>query len=124
MEEDYFTRTGIFPIMHGVGVRRDLVAEHPWLPRSIYKAFLEAKIMALGRLRETGSLAVSHPWIGDERDRLVKLMGTDFWPYGIEPNRASLEALVRYGREQGLIKRAVTIDELLYTNVSDKPFAL
>jgi 4,5-dihydroxyphthalate decarboxylase len=124
VEEDYFTRTGIFPIMHGIGVRRDLVAKHPWLPRSVYKAFLEAKILALGRLRETGSLAVSHPWIGDERDKLVKLMGADFWPYGIEPNRVSLEAMVRFAREQGLIKRDVTIDELLYTNVSDKQFAL
>jgi 4,5-dihydroxyphthalate decarboxylase len=124
VEEDYFTRTGIFPIMHGLGVRRNLVEEHPWLPRSIYKAFLEAKMMALGRFRETGSLAVSHPWISDERDRLVRLMGADFWPYGIEPNRVSLEAMVRYALEQGLIGRPVSVDELLYTNVSDRPFAL
>ena len=124
VEEDYFRRTGIFPIMHGIGVRRSLVEQHPWLPRSIYKAFLEAKIMALARLRETGSLAVSHPWIGDERERLALLMGKDFWPYGIEPNRVSIEALVRYAAEQGLIGRRVSIDELLYTNVSDKPFAL
>jgi 4,5-dihydroxyphthalate decarboxylase len=124
VEEDYFARTGIFPIMHGIGVRRNLVEAHPWLPRSVYKAFLEAKMMALARFRETGSLAVSHPWISDERDRLVRLMGSDFWPYGIEPNRVSLEAMVRYAREQGLISRQVSIDELLYTNVSDRPFAL
>lgn len=124
VEEEYFVRTGIFPIMHGIGVRRDLVEAHPWLPRSVYKAFLEAKIMALGRLRETGSLAVSHPWISHERERLVRLMGADFWPYGIEPNRVSIEAMVRYAGEQGLINRHVPIEELLYTEVSDKPFAL
>lgn len=123
-EEDYFKRTGIFPIMHGIGVRRTLVERHPWLLRSVYKAFLEAKNMALARMSETGSLAVSHPWIGAERERLVKLMGKDFWPYGIEPNRVSIEALVRYAVEQGLIARHVAMEELLYTNVSDKPFAL
>jgi 4,5-dihydroxyphthalate decarboxylase len=124
VEEDYFKRTGIFPIMHGIGVRRDLVERHPWLPRSIYKAFLGAKDMALARMRETGSLAVSHPWIFDERERLMRLMGRDFWPYGIEPNRVSIETLVRYAAEQGLIARRVPIAELLYTEVSDKPFAL
>lgn len=124
VEEDYFTRTGIFPIMHGIGVRRDLAAQHPWLPRSVYKAFLNAKITALARLGETGSLAVSHPWMADERDRLARLMGPDFWPYGIEPNRVAIEAMVRYAREQGLIDRPVPLEELLYTQVSDKPFAL
>jgi 4,5-dihydroxyphthalate decarboxylase len=123
-EENYFKRTGIFPIMHGIGVRADLVERHPWLPRSIYKAFLEAKNIALARLRETGSLAVSHPWIAHEREQLVRLMGGDFWPYGIEPNRVCIEALMRYAAEQGLIGRRVPIEELLYTQVSDKPFAL
>ena len=51
--------------------------------------------MALARMRETGSLAVSHPWIFDERERLVRLMGKDLWPNGIEPNRVSIEALIR-----------------------------
>jgi 4,5-dihydroxyphthalate decarboxylase len=124
VEEDYFTRTGIFPIMHGIGVRRDLAAKHPWLARSVYKAFLNAKITALARLGETGSLAISHPWMADERDRLARLMGADFWPYGIEPNRVAIEAMVRYAREQGLIDRPVPVEELLYTQVSDKPFAL
>lgn len=124
IEEDYYQRTGIFPIMHAIGVRASLVKQHPWLARSVYKAFLEAKYMAVSRLSETGSLAVTHPWISDERDRLGRLMGPDFWPYGIEPNRVALEALVRYAAEQGLINRRVSIDELLYTNVSDKPFAL
>lgn len=123
-EEDYFRRTRIFPVIHCVGLRRDLAERHRWLARSAYKAFLEAKIMALAKFREMGSLSVSHPWIADESDRLAALMGADFWPYGIEPNRSAIETLVRYAQEQGLIGRAVAMEELFIMNVSDKPFAV
>ena len=124
MEEDYFRRTGLFPIIHAIGLRRDLAERHRWLPRSVYKAFLQAKDLALRNFDEMGFLTVSHPWLADEAARLRAVMGPDIWPYGLEPNRRAVETLIRYAREQGLIHRDVTPEELVFAGVSDKTFAI
>jgi 4,5-dihydroxyphthalate decarboxylase len=111
-ERDYFRETGIFPIMHILGVRRDMVERHAWLPASVYKAFDESKAVCMTALEEFGTLAVTLPWLIPELEETKELMGDNFWPYGIEENRKSLETLTRYVQEQGLTSRRVSVDEM------------
>lgn len=111
-ERDYFRQTGLFPIMHVVVVRRSLADRHPWLPSSLFKAFSQAKAAGVSRLGEIGALAVTLPWLVAEYEETVREMGRDYWPYGIERNRAALSAVVRYAEEQGLTSRRMTIEEL------------
>jgi len=119
VERAFFRRTGIFPIMHLVGIRRSLVERHPWLPVSVYKAFVRAKEIALEELRLIGHLAVTLPWPVAALDSARRLMGEDFWPYGVEPNRAQLELFTRYSFEQGLSARKLAVEELFATSTLD-----
>lgn len=112
VERDYYRRTGIFPIMHTVVVRRPVLAQAPWVAQSLYKAFVEAKAIALDQLGKTAALTVSLPWLIQEYEQTRALMGEDYWPYGLEPNRATLEAATRYSYEQGLSVRQLSPDEL------------
>lgn len=111
-ERAYFGKTGFFPIMHVVVVRRRLVEQHPWLPSSLFKAFSQAKAASMVRLGEIGALAVALPWLVAEYEETVREMGPDYWPYGIVPNQAVLAAVVRYAEEQGLTGRRLTVEEL------------
>jgi 4,5-dihydroxyphthalate decarboxylase len=111
-EKEYFRQTGVFPIMHILGVRRDMAERHAWLPASVFKAFEESKAMCMTALEEFGTLAVTLPWLIPELEETKELMGENFWPYGIEENRKSLESLTRYVHEQGLTSRQVAVDEL------------
>lgn len=109
---DYFSRTGIFPIMHLVVVKSAIVAENPWVAQTLSKAFVAAKRIADANLRETAALPISLPFLVEHAERTAALMGEDFWPYGVEPNRATLEAFTRYAHEQGLIAKRPAIEEL------------
>jgi len=111
-EQNYYKRAGIFPIMHIVGVRKDLVAEHPWLPATLYKAFKQAKDLAVRDLEALGALKVSLPWLGAELAETRALMGNDIWSYGVEENRKDLEALIRYSAEQNLTEPGLTPEDL------------
>ena len=111
-ERDYFRQTGIFPIMHMLGIRKDMVERHAWLPASVFKAFDESKAACMVALEEFGTLAVTLPWLIPEIEETKSLMGENFWPYGIEDNRKALETLTRYAHEQGLTSRLVAVDEL------------
>ena len=111
-ERSYFARTGLFPIMHAVGVRRDIAEQHPWVPASVYKAFRQAKRMADADLEETTALKVGLPWITAEMESTQQVMGKDFWPYGVEPNRATLSAMARYSYQQGLMVRLLEVEEM------------
>jgi 4,5-dihydroxyphthalate decarboxylase len=111
-EREYFCETGIFPIMHMLGVRCDMVERHAWLPASVYKAFDQSKAVCMTALEELGTLAVTLPWLIPELEETKELMGEDFWPYGIEENRKTLETLTRYVHEQGLTSRQIAVDEL------------
>ncbi len=112
VEEDYFRRTGVFPIMHAVGVKRTLVEAHPWLPASLCKAFGEAKRIAEQELREVAALKVMLPWLVSEMTATQAVMGHDFWPYGVEPNRRALETMARYSYRQGLATRVLSVEEM------------
>jgi 4,5-dihydroxyphthalate decarboxylase len=119
VEQAYFRRTGVFPIMHTVVVRRELLEREPWVARSLYDAFCEAKARATAQLSEAVVLAVTLPWLIAEVESTQALMGEDYWPYGLERNRAALETLVRYSCEQGLAQRAVAIEELFAPTTLD-----
>jgi 4,5-dihydroxyphthalate decarboxylase len=112
VERDYFRRTRIFPIMHAVGIRRDVDQRNPWLAASLYKAFAQAKQMAQKDLFEVTALKIGLPWIASEADATRALMGDDFWPYGVAANRATLDAMTRYSFDQGLAVRRLAVEEL------------
>jgi 4,5-dihydroxyphthalate decarboxylase len=114
-ERAYFERTGIFPILHVAGIRKELVAEHPWLPARVFAAFVEAKKIAMaeiGALAAAGANKVTLPWFAAEVARTRALMGDDYWSYGVAANRAALEAICRYSHEQYLSERLLTVEEL------------
>lgn len=112
VERDYYRQTGIFPIMHLIGVKKELAARHPWLPTSLYKAFADAKALALEDLRDVNALRVTLPWVEAETQQTAALMGEDFWRYGVEENRKDIETLARYAHEQGLVGRLLPVEEL------------
>jgi len=112
--KDYFKRTGIFPIMHLIGVRRELAEQHPWLPAAVFKAFTEAKAIALQKLADTSSTKVTLPFVEERLMEARALMGEDFWSYGVEANRKTLETFLRHHHAQGLSSRRVKVEELFH----------
>ena len=119
-EQDYYRRTGVFPIMHAVGIRPDILDQHPWLAASVYKAFVAAKRLADAEFAETTALKIGLPWVTAEFDATTALMGRDFWSYGIEPNRKTLELMVRYSYEQGLAVRRLAVEEMFAPGTLDQ----
>jgi 4,5-dihydroxyphthalate decarboxylase len=112
VEQDYYRRTGIFPIMHTVVVREDVHREHPWVAASIYKAFCEARDLAVAGLWDTDALRVALPFLIDHVEETWRVFGKDYWAYGLEANRPTWAAIGRYVHEQGLAPRVVSADEL------------
>jgi 4,5-dihydroxyphthalate decarboxylase len=117
IEQDYYRRTGIFPIMHTVVLREDVHQEHPWAARNIYQAFRAAKDLAVEGLYDSDALQLSLPWLLDHVEEARRAFGKDFWSYGLEANRPTLAAIGRFVHEQGLSPRAVSPDELFAPDV-------
>jgi 4,5-dihydroxyphthalate decarboxylase len=111
-EREYYKKSGLFPIMHAVGIRRDLVEKNRWLPASVYKAFLQAKRIADAELAETTALKIGLPWITAELEATKGVMGDDFWSYGVAGNHKTLSTMARYSYEQGLAVRLLTVEEM------------
>ena len=109
-----YRRTGIFPIMHLVGIRRTLVESHPWLPATVLKAFERAKAIAFARLADTSASKVMLPFVDQQLRDAQDLMGSDFWPYGVSANRQCLEYFLRQHHKQGLSDRLVSVRELFH----------
>ncbi|MDT7642342.1 MAG: 4,5-dihydroxyphthalate decarboxylase [Pseudonocardiales bacterium] len=118
-EEQYAAETGIFPIMHVVVIRRDVYEKWPWLARSLYTAFEQAKAATAGRMGETAASRYMLPWLYDEVERTRRLLGPDFWPYGFERNRSTLEVFLRYAHEQGLTPGRVDPARLFVPETQD-----
>jgi 4,5-dihydroxyphthalate decarboxylase len=112
VELDYYRRTKIFPIMHLVAIKRSTYEKNPFIATSLYDAFCQSKDRALGKMKETGALRYMLPWLGSDLDEIEDVFGGDPWPYGIEPNRPTLEALVQYLAEQHLIAKPIPIEQL------------
>ena len=113
-EQDYYKKTHIFPIMHAVAIRTDTIKANPWLPKMVFEMYSKAKQKAYDNLETTTSLKVTLPWVTTEFEETRRLMGKNFWPYGIEANRKELELVMRYAYEQGLIKRSIKFEELFH----------
>jgi 4,5-dihydroxyphthalate decarboxylase len=112
VELESYRRTRVFPIMHLVAMRRDVYERHPFIASSLYQAMDAAKDLALGKMRETGALRYMLPGMTAELERIDQVFGGDPWPYGVEANRPTLQALVRYMAEQSLIKAPIPLEDL------------
>ena len=117
VEQDYYRRTRIFPIMHTVAIRDDVHREHPWVARSLYRAFCEAKDLAVNGLYDSDALHLALPWLLDHVEEAWRVFGKDFWAYGLEPNRPTFTAIGQYVHEQGLAPRTVDPSELFVPGV-------
>jgi 4,5-dihydroxyphthalate decarboxylase len=118
-EMAYFAKTGLFPIMHVIVIKRAIYEKDPWLAQTLYKAFCEAKDLCMRELYDTNILRVSLPWTSAEYEDTRDLMTADYWPYGLTSNRMNLETLHGYLSEQGLIKQRLNLDELFARETLD-----
>ena len=112
--KDYYRRTGIFPIMHVVGIRKEIAAAHPWLPAAVFKAFNASKAAALELLADTSATKVTLPFVEEQLKAAKDLLGEDFWSYGVQANRNTLQAFLKHHYAQGLSSRLVDVDELFH----------
>ena len=120
VEMEYYKKTKIFPIMHTVVIKREIYERHPWVAQSLYKAFLKAKEICVSELTE-GTGRYTLPWWLPELEAEWKFFNGELWPYGVENDRATLEALVQYSFEQGLTHRRMSVEELFAPETLD-PF--
>jgi 4,5-dihydroxyphthalate decarboxylase len=114
-EQAYHRKTGFYPIMHFIGVRKTLVERCPWLPANLFRALVESKKVAMDELQEIANysaIKLTLPWFVSDLENTKNLMGKNYWTYGVEENRKELETMARYSHEQFLAKRLLDVDEL------------
>jgi 4,5-dihydroxyphthalate decarboxylase len=112
IEKNLYRTKKIFPIMHLVAMRKDTYERNPFIASSLFDAFCASKDRAWNRLRDLGTLQYMLPWMTADLDEIDEVFGRDPWPYGLEPNRPTLEAYMTYLVDQGIIPKAIDIDEL------------
>jgi 4,5-dihydroxyphthalate decarboxylase len=115
VERAHYKRSGIFPIMHTVVMRRDLLNQHPGLSQTVYKGFCDAKKLAEDRYRHGlifNSMATMFPWFSQLVEEDMALLGEDWWPYGMAANRKTIDAVLRYHHEQGITDRLFTVEDI------------
>jgi 4,5-dihydroxyphthalate decarboxylase len=110
--KDYYRRTGIFPIMHVVGIRKELAQQHRWLPGAVFKAFSQSKHKALELLEDTSATKVTLPFVEEQLKAARDTLGHDFWSYGVDANRKTLDAFLHHHHAQGLSSKRMAIEEL------------
>lgn len=120
VEADYYQRTGIFPIMHTVAIKRSIYERNPWVAQSLFKAFNQARDASYETLLDVNASHYPLPWMISSVDEVRKSWGDDFWPYGVQKNRKTLEALVRYSFDQGLSRRKLQVEELFAKETLDE----
>jgi len=111
-EMEYYRRTRIFPIMHTVVIRRDVYDRDPWVALNLYQALCRAKEACYRSVMDTGSPKASFAWLQPMIEEEKRIIGEDWYPYGIEKNRPTLEALLQYTHEHGLTDRRLKIEEI------------
>jgi 4,5-dihydroxyphthalate decarboxylase len=112
LERDYYQRTGIYPIMHTVVMRRDVYNRNPWIAKSLFDAFSRSKAIAQDAQRETGAPKLSFAWLGAAIEEETAVFGQDWYPYGVAPNIRSIQAIIQFTWEQGLTTRRLEVEEL------------
>ena len=112
--QEWYRKTRIFPIMHVLGIRRALVAAHPWLPSAVVKAFEQSKTIALARLNDTSATKVTLPFVEEQLAAARALMGPDFWSYGLAENRHVFQAFLKQHHAEGLSSRLLEPEELFH----------
>ena len=112
IELAYWRKTGIFPIMHTVVMRREVYEANRWIAQSLTKAFIAAQRRTYEDLAETAALKAMLPWLNAHVEEARREMGEDWWPYGVEKNRKTLDTFTRYHFEQGLSARKLDVEEL------------
>jgi 4,5-dihydroxyphthalate decarboxylase len=112
VEAEYWKKTRIFPIMHVLVVKREVYERDRWIAMNLFKAFDEARRRSMARVREFGLSHLPVAWMPDHTKQWIALAGDDFWPYGIEPNRPTLEAFFQYSYEQGVAKKRLTMEDV------------
>ena len=117
VEREYVERTGIFPIMHVVAIRSDVAEAWPWVAANLFAAFEQAKRASVARLSEMTASRVPVPWLPSRLEEMSRLLGGDPWPYGVDANRATLEAFTRFAHEQGVALRRLEPEELFAPQV-------
>ena len=105
--------------MHVIGIRKTLVEQEPWLGASLMKAFEAAKRIVYTDLREVAALKTTLPWVTQEYEETVALMGADYWPYGIEANRPTLDAFLQYHHEQGLSPTPAKLEDVFLASAME-----
>ena len=100
--------------MHAVAIRKDVLEQHPWLAEAVFRAYSQAKQLTYDYLSQSAWYKTSIPWVAQEMEETLALMGKNYWPYGIEPNREALTTLFRYSYEQGFSERELNIEELFH----------
>lgn len=116
----YHQKTGYFPIMHILAIRKSLAEENPWLPETLFEACVNARDIALKRLRDIwlgNSNRLSLPWLNASMEKTLSILGEDYWSYGFRANREELETICRYSIEQHLAHRYVEPEELFHSSV-------
>jgi len=116
-EQDWYRRTGIYPIMHVVVLRRDVLDAHPWAATNLYRGFVQARDRSLARAADLNASRFPVPWLPAYARRMAEMFGGDPLPYGIEPNRRTLEAFLGYAHEQGISPGLLAVDDLFPANV-------
>ncbi len=118
-EAAWFGATGFFPIMHSIAIRKDVAEAYPSLPRALFRAFSEAKRIAESDLAQVNVLRVALPWAAEHWAETRALMGPDPWAYGFGRNRAELAAMIEAAREDGLIDRPLSAEDLFHPDTLD-----
>ena len=124
LEADYYRETGIFPIMHVLAMRKKVVDDNPWVAMNLFNAFEEAKNRSVERARDFTASHFPVAWHYDHAREVEPLFGQDLWPYGLEPNRKSIEAFLKFAYEQGVCHRPVAPEELFPKQVLKGRFAV
>jgi 4,5-dihydroxyphthalate decarboxylase len=112
LEEAYYRETGVFPIMHVIVIKNEVLDRHPWIATNLYKTFEQAKANTLRHIDSANSSRVPFAWAFDAVREAKRVFGDDFWPYGMEANRRTLDTFLQYAFEQGVAKRRVAVEEL------------
>ncbi len=118
-ERDYLRRTGVFPIMHLIAIRRSVVEANPWLPAALLAGFEAAKRRSQARLADSMASRIPHPWAWTLAEEQRALFGEDPWPYGVARNRVTIDAFLDWCAEQGVGGRRVTTKELFWPGAEE-----